>query len=387
MLYGALLLAAAVSATTVSAAQQPAPAQPPSPANTVVSPEVLVDGRVTFRIFAPNAREVAVRGEFGPQPVALTRADNGVWSATVGPVEPNAYRYRFVLDGATVPDPRNGQVAQDNAGVQSLLFVAGPAAEFMASQRVPHGAVREVTYRSSSLGFDRRMHIYTPAGYDLSSERYPVLYLLHGGGGTDDEWSTIGRAGFILDNLIAAGRARPMVVVMPAGHVPGVEGARAMTASPANDPFTADLLNDVLPYVERNLRVLTDTPSRAIAGLSMGGIQTLNIALNNLDTFGQVGAFSTGWFPPVLEEVEKNLGARLDSPTTKARLTLLFIAVGTGDQLASQNSKNMLAMFDRHGIRYTYRESDGGHTWINWRRYLNELAPMLFRQPAARSTQ
>ena len=145
-----------------------------------------------------------------------------------------------------------------------------------------------------------------------------------------------------------------MVVVMPAGHVPGVEGAQAMTASAANDKFTADLLNDVIPYVEHNLRVLTDQASRVIAGLSMGGVQTLNIGLNNLDKFSQVGAFSTGWFPPVLQEVEKNMGATLDSPTTKARLKLLFVAVGTGDQLAFQNTKNTLATLDRHAIKYIY---------------------------------
>jgi enterochelin esterase-like enzyme len=374
---------AALLPVLVSGAQQPATPPPaPSPANTVVSPEVLADGRVTFRIYAPSATEVSVRGEFaefGRPPVPLTRADNGVWSATVGPVEPNAYRYRFTVNGALVVDPRNVQVSQDNTGVQSVVFVPGPAADFMASHAVPHGAVREVTYRSSSLGFDRRMHIYTPPGYDLGRDRYPVLYLLHGGGGSDDEWSTVGRAGFILDNLIAAGKARPMVVVMPAGHVPGVEGAQAMTASPANDKFTADLMNDVLPYVERNLRVLTEPASRAIAGLSMGGVQTLNIGMSNLDKFSQVGAFSTGWFPPVLAEFEKNMGAVLDSPATKGRLKVFFVAVGRDDQLAFQNTKNTLAMFDRHGIKYTYRESDGGHTWINWRRYLNEFAPMLFK--------
>ena len=383
----AALVLAAVLPVMVSDAQQPAAPPAPSPANTVISPEVLGD-RVVFRIFAPSATEVSVRGEFadfGRPPVTLTKGDDGVWSATVGPVEPNAYRYRFIVNGASVVDPRNVQVSQDNTGVQSVVFVSGPAADFMDSHAVPHGAVREVSYRSSSLGFDRRMHIYTPPGYDLSRDRYPVLYLLHGGGGSDDEWSTVGRAGFILDNLIASGKARPMVVVMPAGHVPGVQGAQAMTASPANDRFSADLLTDVMPYVERNLRVLTDPASRAIAGLSMGGVQTLNIAMNNLDKFSQVGAFSTGWFPPVLTEFEKNLAPVLDSPTAKGRLKVFFVAVGTGDQLAFQNTKNMLAMFDRHGIRYTYRESDGGHTWINWRRYLSEFAPMLFKG-AARAT-
>ena len=175
----AAVVLAAFLPVMASGAQQPPAAPPaPSPANTVISPEVLGDGRVTFRIFAPAATEVALRGEFadfGQPPVKLTKADNGVWSTTIGAVEPNAYRYRFIVDGAAVADPRNVQVSQDNTGVQSVVFVPGPAADFMASHAVPHGAVREVIYRSSSLGLDRRMHIYTPPGYDLSRDRYPVL--------------------------------------------------------------------------------------------------------------------------------------------------------------------------------------------------------------------
>jgi enterochelin esterase-like enzyme len=352
--------------------------QPPPDAN-VISPELHADGRVTFRIYAPKATEVVVRGEWqasGAKPPALAKDEKGVWSVTVGPIEPNAYRYAFDVDGAQVLDPKNTQTSESNTTVRSLLVVPGKGAEFMAANDVPHGAVRTVWYRSASLNQDRRMHIYTPPGYDLSGESYPVLYLLHGGGDNDDSWSTVGRAGFILDNLLAQGKVKPMVVVMPAGHVPGA--GLSMGASPDADKFSADLLRDVIPYVEKNLRVRADAANRAIAGLSMGGVQTLNIGLNNLDQFSQIGVFSSGWFPEVLEQVKKEKREAWSSPATRQRLKLFWIAAGK-DDIALANSRNMVAFFNQIGLPHTFRETDGGHTWINWRRYLNEFAPLLFR--------
>ncbi len=365
---------------TAASAQTPAPRFQPPPDANVVSPEVHSDGRVTFRIYAPKALEVAVRGEwqaFGEKPAALAKDEKGVWSVTTGPMEPNAYRYAFDVDGAQVLDPKNTATSESNTSVRSSLFVPGAGAEFMAMNNVPHGAMRTVWYRSSSLDTTRRMHIYTPPGYDLSAERYPVLYLLHGGGDNDDSWGTVGRAGFILDNLLAAGKTKPMVVVMPAGHVPGPI-MQAMGASPDEDKFSADLLNDVLPYVEKNLRVKTGPGDRAIAGLSMGGVQTLNIGLNHLDKFSQIGVFSSGWFPEVLTKVKQERSAGWSSEAAKKRLKLFWIAAGK-DDIALQNSRNMVAFFNEIGLPHSFRETPGGHTWINWRRYLNEFAPLLFR--------
>ncbi|HYE75917.1 MAG TPA: alpha/beta hydrolase-fold protein [Blastocatellia bacterium] len=378
--FGLIIMTSLLAFTHIlaQAPTQPPQPRPQAPDANLVSPEVHADGRVTFRIYAPKSNEVIVRGEWAASvpPQKLTKDENGFWSITVGPLEPNAYRYAFIVDGVQVLDPKNTTTSESNTNVRSLLFVPGAGAEFMALNNVPHGAVRTVWYRSSSLNLDRRMHIYTPPDYDLSNTRYPVLYLLHGGGDNDNSWSTVGRARFILDNLHAAGKIKPMIVVMPAGHVP--VPTNTMSASPTADKFTDDLLKDIIPYVEKNMRVIAKPEARALAGLSMGGVQTLNIGLNNSDKFSQLGVFSSGWFPQVLAEVEKQNQQVLDSPETKKRLKLFWIAVGT-DDIAYQNSQNTMAMLKRHGINYTYKETGGGHTWINWRRYLNEFAPLLFR--------
>jgi enterochelin esterase-like enzyme len=258
--------------------------------------------------------------------------------------------------------------------VQSLLNV--PGTTWQDTKPVPHGAVAAVHYQSSSLGVPRRMHVYTPPGYEAGAQRYPVLYLLHGGGDSDESWSSVGRAGFILDNLIAAGKARPMIVVMPAGHTP--KGGNPMSADPAQDPFTADLLRDVLPYVESHYRVVAGRENRAIAGLSMGGVQTLNIALTNLDRFSQIGVFSSGWFPPVREQFVNTHQSLLSAPATKQAVRLFWNAAGV-DDIARDNHRALVALLKQYGIANTYRETPGGHTWINWRDYLAELTPLLFR--------
>ncbi|MGQ9524732.1 MAG: alpha/beta hydrolase, partial [Armatimonadota bacterium] len=221
-------------------------------------------------------------------------------------------------------------------------------------------------------------HVYTPPGYEKGRQRYPVLHLLHGAGDNDSAWSTVGRAGFILDNLIAQGKAKPMVVVMPAGHVPGRTGS-AFTANPNDDPFAQDLLREVIPYVESHYRVSTKREHRALAGLSMGGLQTLNIGLMNLDKFSQLGVFSSGWFGPLADQFEAAHRALLEDPKTKERLKLLWIATGKDDQLVYQSTQRSMQLLDKYGIRYTYKETGGGHTWTNWRHYLHDFAPLLFR--------
>jgi len=346
---------------------------PQRPEQTLVSPQLDAPGRVTFRIYAPRAQQVAVRGEFGRTLPAIRR-DGGIWEASADSVKPGAYRYVFVVDSVTTVDPRNPATSASVSSVQSLLVVPGTA--WQDTKPVPHGAVAAVHYQSTSLGLPRRMHVYTPPGYEAGAQRYPVLYLLHGGGDSDESWSTVGRAGFILDNLIADGKARPMIVVMPAGHTP--KGGNSMSADPAQDPFTADLLRDVLPYVDSHYRTLTARDSRAIAGLSMGGVQTLNIALTNLDRFSQIGVFSSGWFPPVREQFVSAHASLLSAPATKQAIRLFWNAAGV-DDIARDNHRALVALLNQHGIPNSYRETPGGHTWINWRDYLAELTPLLFR--------
>jgi len=363
----------------------------------VVSPEVSADRKITFRILAPKAEAVRLSGSDIPgngQGAAMTKGTNGVWDVTLGPIEPGAYRYNFNVDGLSVIDPRSPAISESNNNVWSLVHV--PGSDFMDSKEVPHGAVSSVAYYSKSLSKFRRLHVYTPPGYESGKGKYPVFYLLHGAGDSDEAWTSVGRAGFILDNLIAAGKAKPMVVVMPAGHTRasgfgGRAGAstNAAPARPLVDEFTQDFENDILPYVEKNYRVRTDSRSRAIAGLSMGGAQSLNIAIRNLDKFGYVGVYSSGVFgitgggrggtstAPTGPSWEEQHKETLDNAKLKKGLKLLWLATGKDDFLI-ETSRATVAMFKKHGFNPVFNETAGGHTWINWRNYLNEFAPQLF---------
>jgi enterochelin esterase family protein len=319
------------------------------------------------------------------QNTALTKSSNGVWEITVGPIDPGAYRYNFNVDGVTVIDPRNPATSESNENTWSLVQV--PGADWMDTKDLPHGAVAEVTYWSSTLKRFRRMHVYTPPGYESGKGRFPVFYLLHGAGDCDDSWTTVGRAGFILDNLIAAKKARPMVVVMPAGHT----GPFRMGGSrPAVDEFSQDFLNDILPHVEKHYRVYTDRKNRAIAGLSMGGAQTLNIGVPNLEKFAYLGVYSSGVFgitgrgrdgstnTPAGPTFEERHAAKLSDAKLKKGLKLLWFGTGKDDFLV-ETSRATVAMFRKHGFDTVYRETEGAHTWIVWREYLNEFAPQLFQ--------
>jgi len=372
------------------AAGQPS-AQPARQANPpVISPEVLPDHRVTFRIQAPKASEVAMRGDWmeGATVEKLTKGEDGVWATTVGPLVPDFYSYTFMVDGVKTLDPRNPVVKQGITGVDNMVFVAGPEASFQDNNPVPHGQIRQVWYQSATLGMQRRMHVYTPPGYDVSKDRYPVFYLLHGGGDEDSGWSTIGRAGFILDNLIAAKKARPMIVVMPNGSLPmpanlprmtpGVtpspEVAAAYTAARAR--FVPELMNDIIPNVEKQFRVVADRNHRAIAGLSMGGGQTLQVITAQPDQFAYVGVWSAG-IGQNPAEWEKANAAFLGNPKINTWVRLFSICVGEKD-FALNGSKNLQEVLNKHGIKNQIHLSGGGHTWINWRHYLNDLAPRLF---------
>jgi enterochelin esterase-like enzyme len=377
----------------------PLVAQAPRPA--VVSPEVQADRRVTFRIVAPEAQRVELRspgdipGIDGRGTVLSTFARNpeGVWETTVGPLPAGAYRYVFVVDGLTVVDSRNPTTSQTNATIYSLVVV--PGSELFDTRNVPHGAVAAVYYHSSALGGIRRMHVYTPPGYEANGDRYPVLYLLHGAGDVDDSWASVGRAGFILDNLIASGKAKPMVVAMPAGHVNGAgaaAGAQATAGSNSSplprigagpDPFVDDFLSDLLPYVEKHYRVLTDRQNRAIAGLSMGGNQALNIAIPRLEKFGYIGVFSSGVIgggrgsPPIIDAWENQNLVFLDNAASKQGLRLLWFSTGK-DDFVMPTTRSTVDLMKKHGFKPVFVESEGAHTWLNWRDYLAVFAPQLF---------
>lgn len=377
------------SASAQPAAEAPRFRGPQGP--RVTSPEVGTDRRITFRILAPKAQAVRLTGSDIPgngQGAEMTRDPNGVWEVTLGPVEPGAYRYNFNVDGVSVIDPRSSSISESNTNVWSLVYV--PGSDFMDTRDVPHGAVAEVTYYSKSLGRFRRMHVYTPSGYESGEGKYPVFYLLHGASDCDDSWTSVGRAGFILDNLIAAKKARPMVVAMPAGHTgsftfrPRTEGA----SRPLVDEFVQDFLNDIMPYIESHYRVYTDQEHRAIAGLSMGGGQTLNIAIPTHSKFAYIGVFSSGIFGitggsrggstssgPSWEEQHKDV---LDNAEAKKGIKLVWFATGKEDFLI-ETSRATVEMLKKHGYDVTYNESPGAHTWINWRNYLNEFAPRLFQ--------
>lgn len=362
----------------------------------VVSPEILPDRSVTFRLLATNAPKARLMPSDIPglgQGKDMTKGTNGIWEVTIGPVDPGAYRYTFDVDGLTVIDPRNPSTSESNNNAWSLLYV--PGSEFMDTRDVPHGAVSAVTYYSQTLKRFRRMHVYTPPGYESGQGEYPVFYLLHGAGDSDDSWTSVGRANFILDNLIAAQKAKPMLVVMPAGHTRAFGMGRrsgtsdSSTNRPAADEFTQEFLTDLMPYIEGHYRVSKDRQHRAIAGLSMGGSQTLNVAIPNLDKFGFVGVFSSGVFGafgrnrgaasnndngPSWEERNREA---LDNGDAKKGLKLLWFSTGT-DDFVIETSRGTVALLKKHGFEPVYRESSGGHTWINWRNYLNEFAPQLF---------
>jgi enterochelin esterase-like enzyme len=382
---------------------------------TVTSPEVLSDRRITFRILAPNAQNVRVTGgdipalaggrggapasgESAPPPRGLmTKGENGVWEVTLGPVDAGAYRYNFNVDGITVIDPRNPSISESNTNVWSLVVV--PGSDLMDTKEVPHGAVASVTYYSTALKKFRRMHVYTPPGYETSTSKYPVFYLLHGAGDCDEAWTSVGRAGFILDNLIASKKAKPMVVVMPAGHTSATGGggggrgaAAAGGAPPPPDEFTQDFLTDIMPYAESHYRVLTDRAHRAIAGLSMGGSQTLNIAIPHLEKFSYVGVYSSGLIgsfgggrggapavaPSGPSPWETQHMADLDNAAAKKGLKLLWFSTGADDGLIT-TTKATVELLKKHGFTPVFKESPGAHTWLNWRNYLIEFAPQLFQ--------
>ncbi|MCW1401871.1 alpha/beta hydrolase-fold protein [Novosphingobium sp. MW5] len=312
-----------------------------------------------------------------PSGLAMVRAANGLWSVTTPSALPaGVYRYAFRIDGVRTSDPLATRHAEDRRGVSSLIEVPGqPAALHEWQSGIPHGTVSKVNYWSKATEDLRRAHVYTPPGYMRGKGRYPVLYLLHGAGGSDDSWISSGRVDFILDNLIAAGKVRPMIVVMPQGHTPYRPGVSVFS----NREFSDDLLGNLVPWVDANFRTIPGARNRAMAGESMGGQHTLHVGLIHPEVFGSIGVFSIGLGTGGAAEA-KAFGDTHSAALARSakELRLMYMAVGR-DDVVYDTVAPARAMLDRFGIRHVYRETDGGHTWINWRNYLADFTPRLFK--------
>jgi enterochelin esterase-like enzyme len=350
---------------------------PPPP---VVSPEVHPDNTVTFRFRDPNAKEVAVQIEGAAKPLAMQKDDLGVWSISTDPLAPDYYGYSFVADGVGLLDPSNYRTKPNFLYRASEVHVPGTSLSWEIAD-VPHGEIHHHFYKSAVVGDHRGFFVYTPPGYDpRSKQTYPVLYLLHGYSDNAEAWTAVGRANIILDNLIAQGKAKPMIVVMPLGygeprvlepnsgvfHDPGITQRNF-------DKFGEALAGEVIPRVESAYLVKKGRDSRAIAGLSMGGSESLLTGLNTLDKFSWIGAFSSGGFTSEFDKEFPSLDAK-----TNQQLHLLWIACGTDDQLI-ENNRNLRAWLASKSIQHVDIETPGAHTWMVWRRNLTEFAPLLFR--------
>lgn len=360
----------------------------------VVSPDIQPDNSVIFRIKAPYATSVAVVGTFALdiKPVSMIKKDSGLFEVKVGPLPSDMYEYRFILDSAIMLDPNNYAVTRDGGFIENRLLIHGKLGDLISAQNVPHGNVTAVWYPSSTLGTDRRMYIYTPPGYEKGKDKYPVVYLLHGGGGDEDGWISCGRANYILDNLIASKEAVPMIVVITNGNPdavaapldrPFVATAKNLSgiSGMASHKFEESLVKDVIPFIEKNYRVIPDADHRAITGFSMGGYQTQNITNANPTMFKYIGVMSMGLFSSFRGTdggYNKEQHVSQLKAIIAAKPKLYWIGIGKQDFLYNSAVK-LRGLYDEVGLKYTYYESDGNHTWNMWRLYLTELAPKFFK--------
>ena len=365
----------------------------------VVSPEIHDNNTVTFRFKAPKAVRVQLTGDFlpvqknakfeAPGIVDLKEGQEGVWEYTTPePLKPELYSYSFILDCLRMNDTANVYLIRDVSTLTNVFIIGGDRADFYKVNPVPHGTVFRIWYDSPALGLERRMTVYTPAGYETSGKRYPVLYLLHGMGGDEEAWISLGRTAQILDNLIAQGKAKPMIVVMPNGNAsqeaaPG-ESSRGMVPPTMQLPKTMEgsyeqAFPEIVKFIDKNYRTIKSKSGRAIAGLSMGGFHSLHISKQYPDMFNYIGLFSAAIMPnkevssPIYENMEGKLKVQFDKNPA-----LYWIAIGKTDFLYKANEEYR-KLLDEKGYKYTYYESDEGHIWKNWRIYLTEFVPMLFR--------
>lgn len=399
-------VALAVAASSVMA-QAPAPAGRGAGPNTgapgvgrgrgpapLVTPEVKADRTITFRFRAADAKQVTLIGELDGKTYPMTKDEAGVWSVTVGPWAPDVYNYQFNVDGIIAMDPVNPSVKLGFGAFPPANLVEVPTAAgdltFYDAKNVPHGTVRMETYHSKSLGVPRTLWIYTPPGYDANNNtRYPVFYLLHGAGNIDSSWILTGRANLILDNLIAEGKTRPMIIVNPLGYArqgvglaPEIAGTPAPGAGLAAMPgvpaqtlgFAHDVLSDIIPFVEGKFRTLPGADNRALGGLSMGGGHTVQIGFNNTDTFRSLVVMSAG-----AQNAETTYPSFFADPKAiNSKMKLIWVGVGK-DDFALNGSQALAASLKNAGINHTFRLTEGRHEWVIWRHYLNEVAPLLFR--------
>jgi enterochelin esterase-like enzyme len=371
---GAIAIAICLASATAEVQQPQVP--------DVRSPVVAADGRVTFSVYAPKAASVAlVSGEIdrvSKDARAMTKDERGVWSVTTSPLPPGIYDYVFEIDGVRNTDPASPNVFGNLRGSRGYVEVPGPAGHPRHDEwrDVLHGAVTAHWYESKVTSTRRRVHVYTPPDYFASSHRYPVLYLLHGAGDNDSHWSVFGRANVIADNLIADRRAEPMLIVMPDGHPYEIDPKEPReTRLPKNaEGFEADLLQEVVPLVERTYRVRREATARAIAGLSMGGGQSLYVSLRHPDRFGWVGAFSSApWAALPLVPALKQ-----DPRRVNEAVRLLWIRIGKDDFLMEPHAA-FVASLKEAGIRHDSEVTEGAHMWSVWRSYLTEFLPLVFR--------
>lgn len=333
----------------------------------ISSPNVHADNSITFKYFSRTAREVKLSGEFLKEPIALTKDTSGIWSVTVPPVIPDIYPYSFTVDGVGVADPNNTHIFANERFKRSIVDIKGDKPLVHSLQNVPHGKVTYQLYNSKTLNTTRQLLVYTPPNFDISGKtKYPVLYLIHGGSDTEETWTKVGKANFIADNLIAQGKAKPMIIVMPYGNV-----------RPAPMPdFTKDVANDIIPFIEANYPVKTGSENRAVAGFSVGGGQTLNIGFTNTDKFGYICSYAPF---TAIEEFKKNF----DNWTPNADLInkqvkLFTISVGTDDFLYESVKKN-IAMFEEKKIKIKPLIVSGGHTWMNCKLFLANSLQEIFK--------
>ncbi len=368
----------------------------------IISPEVKADHTVTFRIMAPAADSVQITGDFLPPAklktqwglidvpgtAKLTKDEKGIWTFTSQPLGSDLYSYNVIVDGFKTTDPSNVYIIRDVASIFNVFIVGGGKGDLYQVNKVPHGSVTRRWYNSPGNGMSRRITIYTPPGYETSKEKYPVLYLLHGMGGDEEAWIALGRTSQIMDNLIAEGKAKPMIVVMSNGNVaqeaaPGESNLGyskpSMQMDHTMDGKFEETFPDVIKFVESNYRVKAEKSGRAIAGLSMGGYHSLHISRFYPNTFDYVGLFSAAIMSndKATSEVYKNFDATLEAQM-KNGYKLYWIGIGKADFLYKANEEYR-AKLDKMGMKYTYVETEGGHTWTNWRVYLSQIAPLLFK--------
>jgi enterochelin esterase-like enzyme len=379
------LLLSCLMLTMVHIAVQSQPPRGPF----IISPQVNADKTVVFRYLAPHANQVKLSGQFLKEPVTMEKDSLGIWSVTVGPVKPDIYPYNFNVDGVGVMDPANVLFFPNERFKASLVDIPGDSPLIHAMRDVPHGTV-SYEYYPSVQGTTGSLVVYTPPGYDKNtSAKYPVFYLISGTTDTEETFFKVGRTNFILDNLIAEGKAKPMIVVMPYGNPLARIAEQSGQPKPA-DPMTrdgedaikraklfeTDLLNHIIPFVEKNYRTNNDRNNRAIGGFSRGGGQTLRAAFGNMDKFAWVCSYGSYLSPEEMEKSFSQIGG--NSRNTNKQLKLLWVGVGSEDFLY-KGTLEFLDYLNAKKVKHTHVISSGGHTWMNVKAYVAESVPLLFK--------